>query len=189
MNWADYTMIEKIYWIIAIPSTALFLVFLIMSVLGGAEADGEFDSDGDGADGGDIGFQFISLKSLLGFFTVFGWAGLAALEAGQNDTMSIIIAALAGLAMMAMVAALLFFMSKVTDDGTLVMSNAINHMGEVYLTIPPRRTGFGKVQIRIQGRLHELEAVTDDEESIPTGRIITVTSVENNEILIVKANK
>ncbi len=190
MNWADYTMIEKIYWVIAIPSTALFLVFLVMSLVSGAGADMdvEGDIDGDGHDGG-IGFQFISLKSLLGFFTVFSWAGLAALESGQSNTSSILIAAGSGLAMMFIIAGVFYLMSKVTDDGTLVMSNAINHMGEVYLTIPPRRTGFGKVQIRIQGRLHELEAVTDDDESIATGRLATVIAVENNEILVVKANK
>ena len=184
--WAQLTTIEQIYWSIGIPATAIFLVFLVMSLVAGADTDIDLDSDVDLDI--DAGFQFISLKSLLGFFTVFAWSGLACLESGMSNVSTILVSFISGLGMMTLVAAIFYFMSRVTDDGTLKMKNAINGIGEVYLTIPGKRVGFGKVQIRIQGRLHELEAATDEEKDIPTGRLVTVLEVVNDEVLIVKSN-
>ncbi len=183
-NWGDLETLEKIYWIIAIPSTAIFLIFLIISMFAGADADADMDADVDG----EIGFQFISLKNLLGFFAVFAWSGLACIEAGMSNSATIIVSLLSGLAMMTIMATIFYFMSKLTDNGTLKMSNAVDHIGEVYLTIPAKRAGFGKVQIRVQGRLHELEAVTDSEEDINTGKLVVVKEVINNEILLVAEN-
>ena len=183
--WASLDGIAQIYWIIAIPATAIFLIILILNLVAGVDADVDLDADVDG----EIGFQFISLKNLLGFFTIFGWSGLACLEADMSNTSTIIISFICGLAMMVIMATLFYFMSKLTEDGTLNINNAKNGIGETYLTIPPRRTGFGKVQIKVQGGLHELEAVTDSETEISTGRLVTVVDVLNDELLLVKENK
>ena len=84
---------------------------------------------------------------------------------------------------------LFLMLNRATESGTLVMENAIGNVGETYLPIPPRRTGYGKVQIRVQGGLRELGAVTDDDEQIATGTLVTVESIVSGETLVVKANK
>jgi hypothetical protein len=83
-------------------------------------------------------------------------------------------------------AALFYYMSKLQHSGTLNISNAMNMTGEVYLTIPASKKGMGKVQIKIQGALRELEAMTDENEEIPTGRAIQVTGITQSDILIVR---
>ena len=65
------------------------------------------------------------------------------------------------------------------------IQNAMNKVCETYLFIPPKRLGLGKVHIRIQGSLHELDAMTDDETQIPTGKIVKVTGIVNDQILLV----
>lgn len=180
--WGDVGGFQQVYWWIAIPATAVLGILLILNLFGG-DADGDVDFDGD------IGFQFLTLKNIIGFFAVFGWTGLTCIDAGLGNGVTLLIASLAGLAMMVLLGTLFYFMSKATEDGTLNINNAKGGLGEVYLIIPPRRTGYGKVQIRIQGGLHELEAVTDDDTEIATGKLVTVTDIIAGEILVVKENK
>ena len=74
--------LEHVYWLFAVPSTIIFLIYMIITFAAGADVDGDFgdaDADVDGDAG--IGFQFFSLKNLVGFFTIFSWAGLACIDA------------------------------------------------------------------------------------------------------------
>jgi hypothetical protein len=79
-------------------------------------------------------------------------------------------------------------MGKLADDGTLRLTNAKGKIGSVYLTIPPSRKGFGKVQISVQG-LRTLDAMTDHNEEIKTGAVVEVVDIFNNEIIIVKPSR
>jgi hypothetical protein len=76
-------------------------------------------------------------------------------------------------------------MGKLTDSGTLNLNGAVGKIGSVYLTIPAKRSGLGKVQVKVQG-LQTLDAMTDSEEEIKTGSVIEVVDILNNEILLVK---
>ena len=77
---------------------------------------------------------------------------------------------------------------KLKQSGTLQMKNAIGAIAETYLFIPPKREGFGKIHIKVQGSLHELQAITDDEIQIATGKLVKVTGLVNDSVLIVTAN-
>ena len=70
-------------------------------------------------------------------------------------------------------------------NGSLNLNNAIGKVGSVYLPIPAKRDGFGKVQIKVQG-LQTLDAMTDYEEKIKTGSVVEVIEILNNGILVVK---
>ena len=76
---------------------------------------------------------------------------------------------------------------KLQNDGTLVKKNAVGKNGTVYLAIPPMRTGSGKVNVIVQGQYVELEAVTDENQRIPTGAPIDVVGITDEELLIVKS--
>lgn len=65
------------------------------------------------------------------------------------------------------------------------MKNALNQVGEVYLTIGANRSRIGKVHINIQGGMRELEALTDETSDLHQGDIITVTEITGTGILIV----
>jgi membrane protein implicated in regulation of membrane protease activity len=185
--WPSLSALEQVYWIIAIPFSLIFVVQTIMTFFIGdidhVEAGGDVDMQVDGDLG--IGFQFITLKNLVAFFTIFAWSGIACVDAGLSAGLSIVISTFSGLAMMVIMASIIYFMGKLSDDGTLKLSNAIGKIGSVYLTIPPKRKGFGKVQITVQG-VQTLDAMTDNEEEIPTGAVVEVIGVYNNETIIVK---
>ena len=185
--WQDLSLLEQVYWLVAIPSTLIFLVILIMTIFG-ADIGGDVETDVDAslADGDSISFQFLSLKNIVGFFTMFGWSGLGFLHTGLAVWLVIILSALCGFLMMLAMAALFYFMSKLAETGTLKMENAIGRSGEVYLTIPAKREGVGKVQLSVQGSLQTLDAITDEQESIRTSSVIEVVDVIADQILLVR---
>ncbi|MBN1118033.1 MAG: serine protease [Bacteroidales bacterium] len=185
--WQTMLFLEKIYWCFAIPFSLLFVIQLVLTFFGGdmdavgVDGDADFSIEHDSG----ISFQFISLKNLIAFFTIFGWAGITCIDAGLANWLSILISTLCGLIMMAIMAAIVYFMGKLTESGTLELNHAIGKVGSVYLTIPPKRNGMGKVQIKVQG-LQTLDALTDSDEEIKTGGVVEVVEIINNEILLVK---
>lgn len=159
-----------------------------MSFIGG---DGDVSAgDADDYIGGDdgIGYQFFTIKNMIAFFTVFGWTGIAGINGGLSKGLTIGLALLAGSLMVVMMAALFRSMNKLKQSGTLQIKNAVGIIAETYLFIPAKRSGFGKIHIKVQGSLHELQAMTDDEEQIATGKLVKVTSVINDSILLVTSN-
>lgn len=175
----------KIYWAIAIIASLNFIVSIVMSLIGGdADELSDVDAEIDGDTG--IGFQFITYKNLVGFFTIFGWSGIACIDEGFSKPTTIIISLICGLIMMAIMAAMFYYMRKLSDSGTLDYKNALDQIGEVYLTVGAKRSKIGKAHVRIQGALRELEALTDSETDLKTGTVIKVTSVTPNGILIIE---
>ncbi|HLT32221.1 MAG TPA: hypothetical protein VKZ98_00395, partial [Aquaticitalea sp.] len=122
---------------------------------------------------------------LIGFFTIFGWSGIACIGEGLSKPITVLISVIAGLVMMTIMAAMFHYMKKLTDSGTLDFKNAIGAIGEVYLTIGENRSKMGKVSVRVQGTLRELEALTDSFTELKSGTIIKVVDVTSNGILIV----
>jgi hypothetical protein len=149
----------------------------------GADDIGDVDTSID-ADTG-IEFQFISLKNLIGFFTIFGWSGIACIGEGISKPITILISVISGLIMMIIMAAMFHYMKKLADSGTLNYKNALDAVGEVYLTIGENRSRMGKVSVRVQGTLRELDALTDSFTELKSGTIIKVVDVTSNGILIV----
>ena len=187
--WEGLSTFATIYWIIALPASLIFVIQIVMTFIGAdVDSDG-MDALGDAdlsveADAG-IGFQLISLKNFIGFFTIFGWVGLACIDAELPTYATIIISTISGFLMMVLMASIYYFMGKLTESGNLNLKNADGKTGTVYLKIPAKRSGMGKVQIQLQG-YQTLDAMTDDEEDIPTGGIVIITGVYNNDILLVK---
>ena len=180
------TSFEKIYWIVAIISSMIFLILMIMTFVGGDVEDmsGDIDTDVDGDTG--IGFQFLSFKNLMGFFTIFGWVGIACLDSGMSKVLTIAISVVCGLLMMLAMATLFYYLSKLQSSGTLKLINALNQIGEVYLTIGGNRSSIGKVSIRVQGTLRELDALTEEDKDLHQGDVVKVKQVTENGILIVE---
>lgn len=188
--WETLETFERIYWVLAIPFTILFLIQLILTFVGGDfDIDDSSDAidgvDSDGHDFGDAGFHLITVKNLIGFFTIFSWTGLACIDAGLANFLTAVISVICGLLMMVIMASIFYFMGKLTADKTMNLETSLYQTGEVYLRVPALRGGVGKIHINVQGTLRELDAVTDDESDLSTGTVITVTDVINGNLLIV----
>jgi membrane protein implicated in regulation of membrane protease activity len=185
--WEALSLPLKFYWALAVPFTVFFVLQMLSSLAGGDHHshDSHFDHDASGDAG--IPFQFLTLKNVVAFFTLFGWAGIAAIDSGVSAWFAFFVASVVGFLMMTVMATIFYVLAKATANGTMKFQNAVGVTGEVYLTIPASRGNIGKVQVKVQGSLRTLDAVTDDEKDIPTGTLIRVMKVANNNLLIVTA--
>ncbi|WP_291864972.1 hypothetical protein [Maribacter sp.] len=183
---AALSLFEKIYWSIAGVSSVIFIILLILTLVGGDTdgMDGDVDAEIDGDAG--IGFQFLSFKNLMGFLTIFGWSGISCLDGGLSKTLTVIISIVCGLLMMLAMASIFYYLGKLQSSGTLKLNNALNQIGEVYLTIGNKRSKIGKVSITVQGTLRELDALTEEKRDLVQGDVVKVKEVTNNGILIVE---
>ncbi len=185
--WSELDLMSQVYWTITAPATLVFLFLVLISIFGSdVDSDVPTEFDHPLADGDGIPFQLLSLKNIVGFFTMFGWSGLGFISAGLVLWQVILLSFLCGFAMMLAMALLFYFMSKLVESGNMNIKNAVGRSGEVYLPIPGKRQGLGKVQITVQGTLQTLDAISDDPEIIPTSSLIQVTDVINNQILLVR---
>ncbi len=178
---ANLSTIEQTYWIITLIGSLFFIVILVTTFLGG-EVDELGDADFDGG----IDFQFLSFKNLVGFVTIFGWTGLAGINSGWADTTTLIVSFVCGLIMMLIMASLFYFLRNTGESGNLKIANAVDKIGEVYIPIGAKRSYIGKIQIKVQGSLRELEALTDDEIDLERGNVVKVIEVISDELLLVR---
>jgi len=182
--------LEKTYWITALLGSVIFIIIFIMTFIGGdmdsdMDVDGDFDVDFDVDDGG-VGFQFFTFKNVVAFFTIFGWTGVTCLENGLSTGVTLTIAVVAGLIMMVATSALFFWIHSLAESGTLKINNAVGQIGEVYLPIGKNRSKIGKISIKVQGSLRELEALTDEDKDLTTSTVVKVVEVISAELLLVK---
>jgi len=68
----------------------------------------------------------------------------------------------------------------------VVLKNAVGKRGEAYLRIPANKAGFSKIQITLQGSVHEFNALNESDKEIPTGAIIEVVEVLEGNVMRVK---
>ncbi len=206
--WNSLGILLQIFYCIAIPATLVLLIQTIMMLVGlGDDGDiGDADIDDisdipddvpDGVFGEDSvsdnvdisgleGLRIFTVRGIVAFFVVFGWVGVVMIEAGVHLAITIPVAVVCGMAIMVALAFLFRAVMKLRSDGNTDNRNAIGKSGKVYLTIPPARSGSGKVEVILQGSCVERNAVTDETEPIPTGTEIVVVGVSGQVDLVVK---
>lgn len=198
--WNSLDFATQVFYCIAIPSTLVLLIQTVLMFIGiGDDADGDIDIEGGGVDGdigddiydlndaaGLDGLRIFTVRGIIAFFVVFGWVGIAMNGAGAPIFATIPVAVVSGFAMMVLIAFLLRAVMKLRSDGNTDNRNAIGIAGKVHLTIPPSRSGEGKVHIMLQGAYVERNAVTDSEEALVTGSEVVVVGVSGQTDLIVK---
>lgn len=132
----------------------------------------------------DHSLRIFTLRGFVAFFAVFGWSGLVMLKGGLGAVVSVFLAVLFGALMMVLVALLFDWLLKCQYDGTMNPKDALGKEGEVYLTIPARKQGMGKVNVLVGGALTEFDAITDEGENIPTGQKVVVREVLPSTLLV-----
>ncbi len=182
--WTSLVAFEKILWGIALIFSAFFVIQTLLTLIGG-DSDSFGDADEYATDNDGAGYQFFTIKNMVAFFTMFGWVGIASYSGGLAKWLVILLGLITGVLMVVIIAVLFRNVSRLKHSGTMEIKNAINQVGETYLFIPASRGGLGKVSIRVQGSLRELQAMTDDDENIPTGKPVRVTGTINDSILLV----
>lgn len=177
----------QIFWGCALISTGVFAVQTVLTLIGmdSTDMDTDFDfSDGDTMDTGGY-MSLFSIRSLVNFFMGFGWAGISFYNVIPFKILLYIVAIAVGIAFGYMYILLRKKMMKLESNGAVNILDAINKECDVYLRIPGNNKGSGKVQISIGGSIHEIPAITDDED-IPSGTRVKVTEVIDKKTLKVE---
>lgn len=131
------------------------------------------------------GFRLFTMQGIIAFFCIFGWSGLLFLKGGLPVWGASLLAFVCGFAALFLMGLALWGMQKIQSDGTLNVKYALGRSGEVYIPIPGQRKEPGKVMVEVQDQLMEFEAVTDEDEKIPTGTQVTVIGITKGTTLIV----
>ncbi|NLM10125.1 MAG: hypothetical protein GX213_04985 [Clostridiaceae bacterium] len=152
------------------------------------ESDGAFD-DGAFDDGFEVeeglgGMRLFTLRSVIAFFAVGGWMGVAAIDWNLSDFMAIVLAIVAGSLALYFVAWIIYTFLRMQQSGNIRYENAVGKGGEVYLSIPP--DGRGKVNVIVQDRLCEIDAISKENRIIKTGEKIIVVDITEEGVLIVE---
>ena len=179
---------ERILWYISIPASVLFVIQMIMTFIGiGGESGDIGDCEDAGGDfrGDNPTFAVFTVRNFIIFFTVFGWCGITLYNAGVSEIFTVLISTVVAIIVMFIVVGLFYGITRLAQNGTMNINYAKGKVGEVYIPIPAKKSGVGKVHITLQGALREVEAITEG-KSIPRGAIVKVVDVINNNLLLVE---
>jgi hypothetical protein len=199
-------VMETAYLVCAIVGGTLIACQFLLTMLGlGGHHDmgGDHDVGGHDAGGHDAGNHDASghdadhdhhghssptqwFLSVLTFRTItagvglFGLSGLFLTKCDVEQELALAGAAAVGLAALFAVGWAMRTMSQLNIDGTVHIRRAVGAAGTVYLSIPANKSGAGKVQVGVNGRLVEYRAITP-ETDLATGAKIVVVAVVNSE--------
>lgn len=200
---------DSFYWWMAIVGTALFVGKLLLSLIAGSiGGDAEFDL-GDAADAADAGdaldgmdgaeidiehdsgaaFTVFSIQSILAFFMAMGWMGLACLnEWDLSPMLSLVIATSFGLLIMMLNAWLMFQVRKLNKVGGYDLNTAVGRLGQVYLQIPEKGKGSGKVRVSVSGQQMIVRA-TSEGPAIPSFAEVRIVRLKDNQEFVVAPDR
>jgi len=188
--WSSLNGAQQVFWGISIIFSILFVIQFVLSLVGlDFDGDTDFDvstdTDTDSGYSLDPSFTLFSVRSIIAFFTFFGWTGVLALNAGVGTMMAAIFASASGFVAMLIVGYMMYIFSKLGESGNIDVNEALFQTGEVYLTIPEGKRGQGKVHINIQGVMKEMDAITEG-KNLATGSTIRVVEIIDNQLLVVE---
>jgi hypothetical protein len=122
-------------------------------------------------------YEIISIRTLSAAAAFFGLTGHAALAWGYSRPGSFVAATLAGAGAMYGVYWMYKQVYRLQHSGTENIRNAIGAPAVVYVPIPAKRAGAGKVTFRLQNRSVEYLAVTDSERRLATGEKVVIRAI------------
>jgi len=175
----------KTFWFVAIPTSLIFIIQTIMTFVGADSVDGiEADFDGN-LDSTDAPFQLFSLRNLINFLLGFSWTGISFYTTIQNNLFLILLSFVIGVLFVYLFFIIIQQVQKLAEDNSFKISSTLNKTAEVYLTIPEKKSGKGKIIISVNGAFYELNAMTE-KDKIASNTIVKVVKIENNNILLVE---
>jgi len=183
----------KMYWGIAIFASIVVVIQMCMSFLGTGDVDTgdvdvDFDADTD-ADADSLdhagAMHLLSIRNVFYFLLGFGWTGISLWNTIPNRIILGVVAALVGCVFVSIFLFLFRQMMKLQSNGAFDINDSVGRVCDVYLRIPAKGQGLGKVQISFNGSVQELDARSTGEQ-ISSGAKVQVVRVIDNKVLEVE---
>ena len=149
-------------------------------VSAGAHDGADAHGDESGHHGSSWLFGVISFRTLVAASAFFGLAGLASQSAGFGLPMQVLFSLGSGAGAMFAVHFLVKQLGRLNQDQTLRVQRALGRVGTVSIPIPAQKASSGKIQLSLQNRLVEYEAITGGSEKLPTGAKVRVVAVRGS---------
>ncbi|MBP7174605.1 MAG: hypothetical protein KBA53_00110 [Thermoclostridium sp.] len=127
--------------------------------------------------------RLFTVRGIVAFLSVGGWMGVVAIDWNFPGILAVILAVAVGWLALWFVAWIIRAFVRMQQSGNVRMENAVGKEGDVYLTIPVN--GHGKVNVIVQDRLCEMDAVSKADRPIKTGEKITVLAIASEGVLLV----
>lgn len=196
--WESLALYQQIALCIAVPTTivlvvqfALLLFGLSDSGLGGVAVD--TDGDGlpdtvdnldDGPDWEEVGgLKLFTLRGILTFFAIGSWTTLV-VSLQQSPLLSITVGLISGAVADIIYAFVMRAVQRLQENGAVQLKNAVGTVGEVYIPIPPKKRGNGKISLVLHGKLCEVEAIWDGDDFLPTGSKVFVSGLLGDSLIV-----
>ena len=109
-----------------------------------------------------------------------------ALIADNLQWVSAIVALVSGAAAFALVVLLMRFIYKMQSSGTFQPEKLVGRRATVYVSVPEKRSGRGKITLNAQGKFMELDAMTDGER-LSVDDPVEIVATENECMLVARA--
>lgn len=186
--WNALSILQQALFVIACAATLFMVVQIVMMLIAATrtrtDAPISTRTRTAACGGHDVftvfGLRILSVRTVVAFFAVGGWVAFT-VDFVLPTYAAILIGVAAGIAAAFLMAYALGAVMKLQGSGNIDLKNGVGHMAEVYLTVPPARTGVGKLSLTLQERLIEVNAVTDCGEAIPTGALVRITGLADDE--------
>lgn len=184
--WSGLPIEQQIYWAVALFASLMISIQTLLLLLHGADLDDTGDFDMDGPEEHPSGLQVLSSRTVFGFLLGFGWTGVIVAPDAARSEFTALAATTVGFLFGAAIFWLLRFLNSLKHSGTLDYANAIGQIGTVYLPIPAGMSGSGKIQVIVQGRLQEIQALTRHGERIENRARVRVVELLDDNTLVVE---
>ncbi len=125
----------------------------------------------------------------MAFLCIGGWSGIVFAGTDMGSALAIFLAILCGFAALVGMAYMLKLILSLQSSGNINLANAIGKVGQVYIPIPGDRKGSGKVNVIIQDKYTEINAITNEPETLKTGEAVRIVSTDETGLLVVERLK
>lgn len=182
----------QVYWVIALITSLVFVVQMVLTFIGigDADADADFGGDTDISDGSTLdaggAMQLFTMRNIINFLLGLGWGGVCLYSVIPNAVVLSIAAILVGVAFVYVFILIYRQMRRFEKNGAFNIKECVGHTVDVYLTIPARRSGSGKVQVSFYGSVQELAALTDLDSPIRSGAKVRIIEIVDGGTVLVE---
>lgn len=182
----------QVFWAIALITSFVFVIQMILTFvgIGDADTDVDFGGDTDFTDGStmDVGgaMQLFTIRNFVNFLLGLGWGGVCLASVIPNPILLSLASILVGVIFVYVFIFVYKQMYRLETNGVYKTSDCVGKIVDVYLTIPAQRQGSGKVQVSFDGSIQELVALTDSLEPIRSGSKVRVLELIDPSTVLVE---
>lgn len=177
----------SVFWFCALAGSGMFLVQFLINLFSVSDQH-SFAVDGisDGHDVADLRkFKWLSIQAITGFLMMFGWTAITCQKQFELQMGSTIgIAGAAGLFAALVIRSIFKLAKKLRSTGSVYrIEDAIDQEAYVYQRIP--KGGVGKISVQLQNLTHEIDAISNYPEDLPSFvRVKVIEKKDSNTVVV-----